>query len=140
VPDFVRASRTFQATPEVVWGAVSDPRALARWLGDGDLQAIEGTGYSLQTPSLPGWSGRVAGEVNWVHEGRCIGFTWRTPELAAPTQVFIHVVREPTSTRVEVDHRGFSENGRRWWLAHQVGWRRLLARLADVIDEGSPGA
>jgi uncharacterized protein YndB with AHSA1/START domain len=126
------------AEPSVVYGLLTDPVGLVRWMAeaatvdprpDGEIRWTHGNGDAC--------SGRF---VELVPDRRVVfTYGWERAEVEVPPgSTRVEIDLEPTSggTRVRLVHRGLAGP---MADAHDGGWAHYLGRLAVVAGGGDPG-
>ena len=140
----LRLSRRFDATPERVFEAWTDPAVLRRWWAahpDWDSPAAEadarpGGSYRLSmTDTSTGETRTVAGTYTVVDRPRRLVYTWRWEGMPTETLVTVEFVAEEEGTRVELVQTGFPDERDR--DMHADGWGGCLDNLARrVFSDG----
>jgi uncharacterized protein YndB with AHSA1/START domain len=141
----LRLERRFEATPEAVFDAWTNPEVLRRWWAVGpdwetpaaDVDLRPGGRYRL-TMRDPGAGAEhtVGGEYLEVRRPDRLTYTWAWehetggPDIGAPSRVTVAFVPDGGGTRVEIVHSGFpSEESR---ARHEHGWNAVLENLAKL--------
>lgn len=98
-------ARTYKHSPERVWRALTDPKALARWLMDNDFEPRVGHRFQFKSDPASGFDGIVDCEVLAVESPRFLSYTW----IGGPIDTVISFTLEPVAqgTRLEVKQSGF---------------------------------
>jgi len=136
--------RTYDATPQEVWQAWTDPQALMRWFGPGDTDAMldaeldvrTGGRYGISFTTLDGEHHHVGGTYQEVQSGRKLVFTWAwrsTPERES----LVTLLFEPagSGTHLVFRHEQFFDDAAR--EGHARGWAGAFAKL-DAYLQRSP--
>ena len=134
----LRLSRRFDAAPERVFDAWTDPALLRRWWAaqpDWDSPAAEadarpGGRYRLSmTDTSSGVTHTVAGEYVEVARPERLVYTWQWEDMpnASDTRVTVEFHPDGDGTRVELHQTGFSSDEDRDQHAH--GWNGCLDNL-----------
>lgn len=128
---------TYPHTPERVWRALTDPKALAAWLMPNDFAPVMGHRFTFRAPPQPWFDGVVRCEVLIVEPPRQLSYSWQGGPMRSPTIVTWTLESVPEGTRVRLVHSGFAGvGGRIVRLILGNGWRGLLARdLPGILNE-----
>ena len=132
--------RHYDAPPERVWQAWTDPQALSRWFGPGDEQSVTQANvdvrpagrYTIAFRTPDGEEHRVSGTYEEVVEHRKLSFTWAwqsTPERVS----FVTVTFEPdgNGTHMRFRHERFFDRAAR--DNHERGWTMTFAKLDRLM-------
>lgn len=127
-----------EAPPEVVFGFLTDPVKMVRWMGIGaELEPRPGGIYRLDS------NGRdvVRGKYLEVVPNSRIAFTWGWEEhahsvAAGSTIVEINLEPEGKGTRLRLTHRELPPEARD---KHEFGWAHYLGRLKTISEGRDPG-
>jgi uncharacterized protein YndB with AHSA1/START domain len=126
------------ATPETIWGFLTEPDQHVRWIGTvADIDPRPGGIYRV----LIGGASQAAGNYVEVVPRERIVFTfgWEkegNPILPGSSMVEITLHPEGEQTRVRLVHRGLPDDT----VADTThGWAHYLTRLALVARGGDPG-
>ena len=137
--------RHYDAPPERVWQAWTDPLALSEWFGPGegrsvtkaDLDVRPGGSYAIAFRTPDGEEHRVSGAYEEVAPHRKLSFTWAwqsTPERVSFVTVHLH--REGAGTLMQFRHERFFD--RAALENHTRGWNVTLAKLdAFIAGQGT---
>jgi uncharacterized protein YndB with AHSA1/START domain len=133
--------RTYDASPEEVWEAWTDPRALTRWFGPADTGSVlaaeldvrVGGHYRIAFTTTDGEQHEVGGTYREVQPPRRLSFTWAwrsTPERES----LVTLVMEPvgTGTRLVFRHERFFDDAAR--EGHARGWAGAFGKLDRLLD------
>lgn len=135
--------RRYDAPPERVWQAWTDPRALSRWFGPGDegsvtqadLDVRPGGRYTIAFRTADGEEHRVSGTYDEVAKPRKLSFSWAwqsTPERIS--LVSIRLEAEGGGTLMSFRHERFFDQVAR--DNHLRGWTATFAKLDAFIANG----
>jgi uncharacterized protein YndB with AHSA1/START domain len=94
-------------SPERVWQAIVNRRALAAWLMDNDFEPRVGHKFRFQTQSEQGVEGTIYCEVIELDEPRSLSYTWRGSFTCKPTIVTWRLVPVDGGTQLQLEHQGF---------------------------------
>jgi uncharacterized protein YndB with AHSA1/START domain len=139
----LRLVRHYEAPPQKVWRAWTDPQTLKRWFGpddDGEVLLAEvdlrvGGRYRLQFQSPGGELNDVGGQYREVEPHRRLVFTWAwksTPERES----VVTLQFRPTGAGTEfvfLQEAFFDQAARD---RHASGWAGAFAKLDRVIAAG----
>jgi uncharacterized protein YndB with AHSA1/START domain len=126
-------TRTLPVTPEQVWQALTDPRALAVWFWphlDNTVEIDLRTGgrYRITGPAA---GIAVSGEYVEVTAPTRLVFTWQFDGEPAPSRVTITLAPSGGYTVLSLVHDHISDDATREEFAQ--GWHDCLDRLPDAL-------
>jgi uncharacterized protein YndB with AHSA1/START domain len=125
------------ASPETVFGFLTDPARVLRWMGvDAALDCRPGGSFRINV------TGRetAIGEFLEVTPYERIVMTWgwdSGPIAPGSTRVEIDLVADGDATILTLRHFGLDAEG---MASHDMGWSHYLERLALVASGSDPGA
>ena len=138
--------RTYDAAPEVVWQAWTDPQALSKWFGPEETQAVldvdidvkVGGRYRIAFVTGDGERHDVGGIYREVRFPSLLSFTWAwrtTPERES----LVTIRLEPAGggTRLVFRHEQFFDQAAR--DRHEGGWSGTFRKL-DRFLQGETSA
>jgi len=136
----VEIERRYDAPPERVWKAWTDPRALSEWFGPGegrsvtqaDLDVRPGGRYTIAFTTLDGEGHRVSGTYEEVIEPSKLSFTWAwqsTPDRVS--FVTVRLDREGGGTLMRFRHERFFD--RAALENHSRGWEAALKKFDAFV-------
>ncbi len=157
--DSVEREILIEASPEVVWGVITEPEQISRWFSD-EAQVERRAGADGTLTWRPGGRGAdaekeldsiVAIRVVDAEPFRRFSFRWNHPEGAAPDErnsalVEFSLTGEAGGTRLRVVESGIDavtrdDEGRtRYREGHEHGWEKHLGELLDYVASGQRGA
>jgi uncharacterized protein YndB with AHSA1/START domain len=76
---------TYPHTPEQVWRALTDPKALAAWLMPNDFAPVVGHRLTFRAPPQPWFDGVVRCEVLAIAPPRELSYSWQGGPMSRPT-------------------------------------------------------
>lgn len=155
--DSIEREILIEASPEVVWGVITEPEQISRWFSDeADVEARVGAQGTLTwRPGGRGGKKELDSTVPiWVVEAepfRRFSFRWNHPEGAEPDEhnsalVEFSLVEEADGTRLRVVESGIGavthdeESRGRYLQEHERGWGRHLGELRDFVARKPSGA
>jgi uncharacterized protein YndB with AHSA1/START domain len=148
--DGVEREILIEASPEVVWGVITEPEQISRWFSDdAEVEGRAGADGTL-TWKPGGRGGRKESDlvvpirVVDAEPFRRFSFRWNHPQGAEPDQsnsalVEFTLVEEPGGTRLRVLESGidlvtYDEQGKARYLEeHGHGWGKHLGELLDYV-------
>jgi uncharacterized protein YndB with AHSA1/START domain len=148
--DSVEREILIEASPEVVWGVITEPEQIARWFSDeAEVEARAGGAGTLTW--RPGGRGGNQ-EVEMIAPIRVVdaepyrrfSFRWGHPENASPDEdnsalVEFSLTEEAHGTRLRVLESGIGALGHddegkaRYLESHEHGWEKHLGELLDYV-------
>ncbi len=155
--DSVEREILIEASPEVVWGVITEPEQIRRWFSDeAELEARAGANGTLTwTPGGRGKHKRldliVPIKVVEAEPFRRFAFRWNHPQGAQPDQgnsalVEFSLLEEAGGTRLRVLESGIDAvtNDERDKIEyredHDQGWERHLGEMLDYVAAKPRGA
>jgi uncharacterized protein YndB with AHSA1/START domain len=143
----LRIVRDFDASPERVYQAWTDPRLVKRWFGPSEFSTpiaeidlrIGGT-YRIGMKSPDGELYVATGEYREVVQNRKLVFTWRwedSPSDTPGTLVTVEFKRSGQNTELVFTHENFTTE--ELMKDHQEGWEGALSKLETFITAGGKG-
>jgi uncharacterized protein YndB with AHSA1/START domain len=155
--DSVEREILIEASPEVVWGVITEPEQISRWFSDAaEVDSRAGADGTLTW--RPGGRGKdkefdtiVPIRVVEAEPFRRFSFRWNHPEGAEPDEtnsalVEFSLIEEADGTRLRVVESGidavtYDEESRARYLEdHEHGWERHLGEMLDYVASKSRGA
>lgn len=155
--DSVEREILIEASPEVVWGVITEPEQISRWFSDdADVAARVGANGTLTW--RPGGRGGdkefdavVPIRVVDAEPFRYFSFRWNHPRGVEPdgtnsALIEFSLVEEAGGTRLRVLESGIDlvthdEPGEaRYVKEHEHGWERHLGEMLDYIASKARGA
>lgn len=132
--------REFQAPPEELWRAWTDPAWVSKWFGsnaggkvlDARLDVRPGGEFSVTFADADGTEHTCSGRYVEVDPARRLQFTWQwKSEPGVETLVSVALAPEGSGTRMRFEHSRLFQAS-----AHDYasGWRTTFDKLADVVD------
>ncbi len=122
-----------------VWQALTDKRALSRWLMENDFEPRVGHVFQFHTKPRPrlGFDGIVYCTVLEVDEPSRLSYSWLGGRMKQPTIVTWTLDEVPEGTRLTLQHSGFEGTyGLIASMALGPGWRRIVQRsLLTAIEQ-----
>ena len=147
--DSIEREILVEASPEVVWGVITEPEQISRWFSDeAEVQAHTGAAGTLTwRPGDRGGSKEgmiVPIRVVDAEPFRRFSFRWGHPQDAPPDEdnaalVEFSLTEEANGTRLRVIESGISavthdeEDKARYFEGHEQGWERHLGELLDYV-------
>ena len=155
--DSVEREILIEASPEVVWGVITEPEQIRRWFSDeADFEGRVGADGTLTwTPGGRGGEKEsdliVPIRVVEAEPFRRFSFRWNHPEGAGPDQsnsalVEFSLIEEAGGTRLRVLESGIDavthgqEDKARYLEDHEHGWERHFGEMRDYVASKPRGA
>jgi uncharacterized protein YndB with AHSA1/START domain len=155
--DSVEREILIEASPEVVWGVITEPEQITRWFSDAaDLEGRAGADGTLTWKPGGRGGGResdlvVPIRVVEAEPFRRFSFRWNHPQGVGPDErnsalVEFSLIEEAGGTRLRVLESGIGavthdDQGKaRYREEHEQGWERHLGELLDYVAAKSRGA
>jgi uncharacterized protein YndB with AHSA1/START domain len=154
--DSVEREILIEASPEVVWGVITEPEQIVRWFSDeADVEGRAGADGTLTwTPG--GRGGRnesdlvVPIRVVEAEPFRRFSFRWNHPDGAGPDEsnsalVEFSLIEEAGGTRLRVLESGIGavthdEAAKARYLEdHEQGWERHFGEMLDYVASKTRG-
>lgn len=155
--DSVEREILIEASPEVVWGVITEPEQISRWFSDeAEVEARVGADGALRWK--PGGRGgskerhlNVPIKVVEAEPCRRFSFRWNHPQGASPDEsnsalVEFSLTEEDGRTRLRVVESGIravaqdEQSMTRYMQHHEGGWQRHLGEMVDYVASQSGGA
>ena len=139
-PPALRLDRHYDAAPEEVWRAWTEPEEMKRWWGPGKNDVVRlaeadvrvGGSFRVAFTSDSDEMLEVSGVYSEIVPHRKLAFTWAWK--SAPEQESrVTVTFEPSGSGTDLTllHEQFFDAGAR--DAHEEGWSNALAKIDAVI-------
>lgn len=128
----MRLERVFPFAQDRVWRAISTGALMADWLLPNDFAPVVGHEFTLQSPTFPGWDGKIAARVLVVEPPRQLAYTWVA--LGVDTVVTLTLAAVPGGTRLVVEQAGFAEDRPQNLMGARQGWGNFLDRLGRQLE------
>jgi uncharacterized protein YndB with AHSA1/START domain len=156
--DSVEREILIEASPQVVWGVITEPQQISRWFSDdADVEGRAGADGTLTWK--PGGRGGSDREIDMSVPIRVVeaepfhrfSFRWNHPQGAGPDQsnsalVEFSLTEEAGGTRLRVLESGIdavtqdAQAQARYREDHAEGWERHLGELLDYVSWKPRGA
>ena len=138
----LRLERHFDASPEKVWRAWTDPQALSAWFGPGEVNSVTlaqtdvrvGGRFRVAFRMPDGQEHDVSGIYREVQPPRKLVFTWAwksTPERESV--VTVSLAPMGTGTQMLFLHEQFYDQAAR--DGHEGGWTPTFDKLARCLAQ-----
>jgi uncharacterized protein YndB with AHSA1/START domain/uncharacterized damage-inducible protein DinB len=131
----VKLVRTIQASPEMIWAALTQASGLREWMCDG-ARSVPRKGGLIQVWWNSGYEAR--GVFTAYQPPGTLAFTWNSPMEPDETSVKFTLKPVEGGTRVTVIHSGFG-TGKKWAgraQESQEGWTQGLDNLQSTLETG----
>ncbi|MFI5780903.1 SRPBCC domain-containing protein [Nocardia sp. NPDC051570] len=137
-PAAVEIGSFFPQSPEAVWGALTEPDLLERWLmRPTGFAASVGTHFLFEVHTQP--PTEIACEVLAALPRERLTYSWVDLRAARPARWIVDWLVRPQGrgTRLLLTQTGFDIEDRRQKMtrnAMERGWKGSLARLREILD------
>ena len=155
--DSVEREILIEASPEVVWGVITEPEQISRWFSDeAELEGRAGADGTLTwTPGGRGGDKEfdliVPIRVVAAEPPRRFSFRWSHPHGAEPDEnnsalVEFTLIEEAGGTRLRVRETGIDavthddESKARYLKDHEHGWETHLGEMLNYVAAKPRGA
>jgi uncharacterized protein YndB with AHSA1/START domain len=118
--------RDIPHAPEKIWRALTEPHLLQEWLMNNDFKPIVGQHFRFTAD----W-GSVDCQVLALEPNKTLSYTWRA--FGSGTVVTFSLTPTATGTHLRMEHAGFSPSHKQAYQGAQLGWRRFLEALEQVV-------
>jgi uncharacterized protein YndB with AHSA1/START domain len=150
IADSVEREILIEASPEIIWGVITEPEQISRWFSDeADIEGRAGADGTL-TWKPGGRGGRKESDlivpirVVDAEPFRRFSFRWNHPPGAGPDQdnsalVEFSLIEEDGGTRLKVVESGIDlvthdeESKVRYSAEHEHGWGKHFGELRDYV-------
>jgi uncharacterized protein YndB with AHSA1/START domain len=115
--------------PERVWRAITDGRALAKWLMPNDFEPTVGHKFQFRTKPAPGFDGIVHCEVLELEAPRLLLISWRGGPI--DTLLKFSLEAAPNGTKLHLEHTGFSGVMISYMMSS--GWKKMFRTSLPAV-------
>jgi uncharacterized protein YndB with AHSA1/START domain len=129
----IKVSREFDYSVDVLWEAITDPRAIEQWLMPNDFVAEVGHQFTMRTEPRPGFDGVVACRVLAIASPTHMEWEWKGGGQET-TVTFMCESLAAKRCRLTIIHRGF--RGFRGVMISSIlrlGWGSILKRKIPIV-------
>lgn len=129
----IKVSREFDYSVEVLWEAITDPKAIEQWLMPNDFQAQLGHQFTMKTEPRPGFDGIVACRVIAIDPPEHMQWEWSGGGQDT-TVTFMCEAITARRCRLTIIHSGFK--GIRGIMISSIlklGWHSILKQKFPVV-------
>lgn len=126
----VHFERLYDATPEELWSALTDPEQLRGWLAHASRFQLE-VGGEVRLDF--GDDDEVRGAIRELESGRLLEFSW-TSSSEAESVVRFEIVPRERGVLLVLDHRALPQEV---GVAYSAGWHAHLDILAAALAGGA---
>jgi uncharacterized protein YndB with AHSA1/START domain len=137
-PGSIVVDYTLNEPPTQVWRALTEPKLLAQWLMENDIQPIVGHKFNFRAKPMGDWDGIVYCEILEADEPNKLVYTWqggsdKNQNYGHRLDTTVTWTLSPTSTGgtlLNLVHHGFQPDDYAFQIMGQ-GWRSMVT--ADKI-------
>lgn len=126
----LRYERRYDAPPEEVWAALTEPGSIRRWLlATAVVEPRAGGAFALD------WTGgeHAEGEVRVWEPPRVLEVDWIEPDVRSVLRIEISPAE--SGSLLVLDHRGVPESA---VIGMGAGWHAHLELLGELVEGGDP--
>jgi uncharacterized protein YndB with AHSA1/START domain len=123
--------RLIERPPAKVWAALTDPKILANWLGDVELDLRIGGPFIIHFRSV---SVVMTGQISALEPGRVLEYTWSENYGMPSSKVRWEVSPADTGCRLKLSHTFTSECVLNEILGFAAGWHAFLDAIPAAAD------
>lgn len=141
--DVVRCEMFIAAPRERIFEALTDPKQVVQWWGQGGLYKMNefrmdirpGGKWSTVGMSCKMGATEVGGEILEVDPPKRLSYTWSSTWMPKVTTVLWELELKDGGTLVKITHSGFAgdavqaEN-------HSTGWNRVMVWIQSYVERG----
>jgi uncharacterized protein YndB with AHSA1/START domain len=127
----VAFDRLIERPPAKVWAALTDPKVLADWLGDAELDLRIGGPFIIRFRRR---SVVMTGQITALEPGRVLEYTWSENYGMPASKVRWEVSPADTGCRLKLSHTFTSECVLNEIVGFAGGWHALLDAIAAAAD------
>jgi uncharacterized protein YndB with AHSA1/START domain len=131
----IRFQREYRHSPEAVWQALTDARAIRQWWVDTDFVPEVGREFFLRDKPQGSWDGMVRGRVLEATPPSRVRFSW----VGGGHETTVTYELTPTpagGTRLTLLHDGFKGlSGLFLSVMLRFGWRSVVNKLIPEMAE-----
>jgi uncharacterized protein YndB with AHSA1/START domain len=129
----VRFERSYPASPQAVWAALTEPARLSRWLADA-LAFDDKIGGAVDLRFGDDPDQVAQGTILAFEPPRLLEYEWHWPGQTS-SSVRFELSPDDGGTLLVLDHRGLPKDAA---TAYAAGWHAYLDRLAAQFDGDVP--
>lgn len=135
----LRFERHLRHSPEQVWKALTDSKALAEWYLDNDFRPVVGHQFTFRPAADTGFDGTLYGEVILVDEPFRLVYRFQGGAMKHETVVTWTLTPDGSGTLLLLQHTGFTGlSDATLNRVMTICPSRFLYRLADTLDRALP--
>jgi uncharacterized protein YndB with AHSA1/START domain len=131
--------RRLRHSPERVWKALTDSRALSEWYLDNDFRPVVGHQFTFHPEAGTGFDGTLCGEVICVEEPFRLIYTFQGGPMKRQTVVTWTLTPDGSGTLLLLQHTGFTDlSDDALNRVMNICPSRFLYLLAESLDRALP--
>jgi uncharacterized protein YndB with AHSA1/START domain len=112
--------------PEKIWRALTQPHLIAEWLMKNDFAPALGHRFTLSQE----W-GSIDCQVLTIEAHRTLAYSWGA--MGLESVVTWTLTPTPAGTHLRLEQRGFKPDQKQAFGGAQLGWRRFLDNLDQLL-------
>jgi uncharacterized protein YndB with AHSA1/START domain len=115
--------------PAKVWRALTDPKLVAQWLMDTDMQLKVGSKFKFTMQPSAWWDGIVRSEMLEVVPNKKLVYSWGSSQGNTELATVVTWTLTPTpsgGTKLSLVHSGFPTKDSPYFAGAQSGWKEKI--------------
>ena len=117
-------------SPEKVWQAITETKALNEWMMHNDFKAVVGYKFHFRSSDTD----LIMGQVLEVEPAKKLVYSWNKDNKPR-TIVSWFLTETPSGTLLQLEHDGFPEAEEKFFESHNKGWSFLIERLPAYLAQ-----
>lgn len=122
---------------EDVWETLTNPQDISSWLmHTHDFKPEVKSTFTMQAKPMPGWDGKIYGEILVVDKPNVLSYTWQGSQMKSNTVIKWTLLAKDKGTLLLMEHTGFSGfSDYILGVFHAMGWKRFLEQLKNTAEK-----
>lgn len=130
--DTIKLSHFYSHSPEEVWKALSDEKAISKWFIQADFQPLVGYVYTFTHETTT-----ITGEVLVANPPERLSYTWIVSGTAVSTVVTWDLQEKDGGTELTITHSGIEKYGDsaiNMFNSFKQGWGHCISELETYLQ------